>query len=60
MQWLDDAVRSKAKVVVVEVGIGRNTPIVSKIPVSCYIGDLVSRMNYLSGFRLDTLHLLWQ
>eukprot|EP00039_Didymoeca_costata_P031598 m.35594 g.35594 ORF g.35594 m.35594 type:complete len:355 (+) comp8905_c0_seq2:238-1302(+) len=36
MQWLDDAVRSKAKVVVVEVGIGRNTPIVSKIPAGYF------------------------
>ena len=40
MAWLDDCVANKARVAIVEVGVGPNTPIVTRIPACAFASAL--------------------
>jgi len=51
--WLDDAVAQKAKVAVIEVGVGPNTPIVTKIPAMYFASAVVAAGGEVSYIRVN-------
>lgn len=53
MKWLDDAVVSKAKVVVLEVGVGPNTPIVTKTPACMFAAAVAAAGGKISYLRIN-------
>lgn len=55
LAWLDDAVINKARVAVIEVGVGPNTPIVTKIPATYFANAAALNGGSVSYIRINPM-----
>eukprot|EP00040_Diaphanoeca_grandis_P005673 m.33965 g.33965 ORF g.33965 m.33965 type:complete len:379 (+) comp16908_c0_seq1:245-1381(+) len=53
LDWLDECVDKQLKVAVIEVGVGGNTPIVTRIPASAFASAVGAAGGNVTYFRLN-------
>ena len=53
LAWLEDAIETKSNVAVLEVGVGPNTPVVTRIPAAAFASALVAAGGRCSYVRVN-------
>ena len=53
LAWLDQHIQSKSKVAVLEIGVGPNTPVVTRIPAAAFASALVAGGGECTYIRIN-------